>query len=122
MDETIEIPNPTFVEEFGGRLRKDREALLHTLALTDDELVTMEAHQAGDRVDDAATEVVGAILSRLQDQQRYELDEVDEALVRLEYGTFGLCEGCGQQVPLSRLRAMPTARYCLACQKKVETQ
>jgi DnaK suppressor protein len=122
MSETLETPNPTFVEEFGGRLQKERQALLHTLALTVEELATLEAHQAGDRVDDAVTEIVGAILSRLEGRQRYELDEIDEALVRLEYGTFGLCEGCDQQVPLPRLRAMPTARYCHACQEKIETR
>ena len=122
MNEALETPNPMFLEEFGRRLRKERQALLHTLALTDDELATLEAHQAGDRVDDATTEIVGAILSRLEGQQKYELDEVDEALARLEYGSFGLCQGCDQRVPLARLRAMPTARYCLACQKRIETQ
>ena len=45
---------------------------------------------------------------------------VDAAMKRLEAGTFGGCERCGQSIPLGHLRAVPLARYCLPCQVREE--
>jgi len=121
MTETPGISSRTLVEEFARRLRDNRRALLRTLALTDDELATLEAHQAGATMEDATTETIGSMLSRLERRQRHELDEIENALARLEHGSFGVCESCGRGIPLARLRAMPAARHCLDCQKKAET-
>ena len=41
------------------------------------------------------------------------LDEINDALDRIEQGTFGRCEVCGQEIPRERLKAVPYARYCL---------
>ncbi|HEV8438833.1 MAG TPA: TraR/DksA C4-type zinc finger protein [Methylomirabilota bacterium] len=121
MTETPRISSGALIEEFARRLRENRRNLLRTLALTDDELATLEAHRAGAAPEDAATETVGVILSRLETRHRHELDEIEDALARLEHGTFGLCESCGRAIPLARLRAMPATRHCLDCQKKSET-
>ncbi len=122
MSEMLETPNPTFIEEFGGRLRTERRALLSTLARSDDELATLAIHEIGDSAEDAATESARAILMRLEDEERRELDEIEQALSRLEYGTFGVCEACQALIPLRRLRAIPTARYCLGCQATTENE
>jgi DnaK suppressor protein len=120
MTEAHAMPNANFVDEFRRRLWEQRRDLLRTLAATDDELATLEAHQAGAVVEDAATQTVGAILSRLEGQQKHELDEIEDALTRLENGTFGICQNCDGAIPLARLRAMPAARHCLDCQEKLE--
>lgn len=44
-----------------------------------------------------------------------ELAEIDAALERIEEGRFGVCVACGRALGLQRLRALPEARYCLAC-------
>lgn len=44
-----------------------------------------------------------------------ELAEVDAALARLEGGTYGSCEVCGDAIGRQRLRALPETRVCLAC-------
>jgi DnaK suppressor protein len=41
---------------------------------------------------------------------------VEEALGRLKAGDFGDCQACGEPIAAKRLRALPWARYCLACQ------
>jgi RNA polymerase-binding transcription factor DksA len=46
------------------------------------------------------------------------LDEVDEALRKLDDGTYGRCEDCGNPITEARLEAMPTARLCIACASK----
>jgi DnaK suppressor protein len=112
--------NAALVEEFRGRLREMRGHLYRTAATTDEELRTLEAHQPGAPAEDVARESVTTLLSRLSGQEKRELDEVYAAQARLETGTFGICEGCGRPVPLARLRALPMARTCVACQAREE--
>ncbi len=46
---------------------------------------------------------------------RRELAEIDAALLRIQEGRYGTCQSCGGPMGLQRLRAIPEARYCLAC-------
>lgn len=48
------------------------------------------------------------------------LEEIDEALARIESGTFGDCEQCGKPIHRSRLQAIPYARYCIDCARQME--
>lgn len=50
------------------------------------------------------------------------LNEVSEALVRVQKGTFGTCEGCEKEIPRKRLEAFPSAKYCVPCQEEIEKQ
>lgn len=45
------------------------------------------------------------------------LREVERALKRVAGGTYGVCEGCGEEISPNRLKAIPWARYCLTCQE-----
>ena len=49
----------------------------------------------------------------LASQLRAELDEVERALAKLDTGTYGLCEACGEAIAPARLEAMPAARFCI---------
>jgi DnaK suppressor protein len=49
----------------------------------------------------------------LVDSERKLLAEVDDALQRIEDGTYGICEGTGMPIPKERLEAIPWARYCV---------
>jgi RNA polymerase-binding protein DksA len=111
---------PHVVREFVGRLEAMGREILRTVAMTDEELATVEAHQADGAAEDVPTETAVAVLSRLEGRERHELDEVAAARARLAAGTYGACEGCHRPIPLPRLRAMPTARYCVACQHREE--
>jgi RNA polymerase-binding protein DksA len=48
------------------------------------------------------------------------LEEIDEALERLDKGEYGRCESCGQEIPKARLEAIPYAKYCLSCKQEME--
>lgn len=48
------------------------------------------------------------------------LREVQAALERIRDGSYGTCEGCGEQVKPRRLDAVPWARYCVGCQDRLE--
>lgn len=51
-----------------------------------------------------------------------ELRNVDEALARIEQGTFGACESCGKPISKTRLRAVPHAQLCIECKREEEGQ
>jgi DnaK suppressor protein len=51
-----------------------------------------------------------SLSASLQDQ----LDDVEGALVRIDAGTYGLCEVCSEPVPAARLEAMPATPFCIA--------
>ncbi len=48
------------------------------------------------------------------------LEEIKGALERIDRGTFGRCEECGGVIPKGRLKALPYARYCVKCARKVQ--
>jgi DnaK suppressor protein len=56
----------------------------------------------------------------LVESERRELFEIDRALLRLEHGTYGICEGTGDPIPRPRLEAIPWARYSVEYQRKLE--
>ena len=49
---------------------------------------------------------------------RETLEEVEHALAKFDDGTYGQCEGCGDQIPAPRLEAKPAARLCINCASK----
>ena len=114
--------SPALADEFRERLLAARAELLRTVALTDEELATLETHQPGAPSEDVAREEVLAILSRLDGREKHELDEIYAAYARLDAGRFGVCQACEDEISLARLGAMPTARYCLACQTAREAR
>jgi DnaK suppressor protein len=106
--------------EFRRRLLEARGALLRTVAATDEEIAGLEAPGPGDSTDRASASVVAALASRVAGQDKRELDEIAEALRRLGSGAYGICESCRKRIALPRLRAVPAARFCRACQEVEE--
>lgn len=56
----------------------------------------------------------------LMDCERKLMKEIDEALDRMENGTYGICEGSGKSIPRARLEAIPWAKYCIAYASMLE--
>ena len=46
------------------------------------------------------------------------LSNVIKSLIKIEQGTYGKCENCGQEIPKERLEAFPSANFCITCQSK----
>jgi len=53
----------------------------------------------------------------IANQQIEELKEIDEALKRIEKGTYGICEMCDESIAIGRLRAKPFAKFCTPCRE-----
>jgi DnaK suppressor protein len=59
-------------------------------------------------------------LLRLRDRERKLMIKIKEALERIENGTFGICEECGEKISEKRLRARPMATLCIDCKHEQE--
>ncbi len=71
----------------------------------------------GDDIDSNAAEV-DTYSSRLGIEKNLEslLQSTTKALDKINNGTYGLCEQCGQEIQLARLKAYPAATFCMKCQ------
>ena len=75
-------------------------------------------HQADAGSDAYDRDFALSLLSQEQDA----LYEIDQALKRIELGTYGTCEVSGKQIPRARLEAIPFARFTVECQSQLEKQ
>jgi DnaK suppressor protein len=58
----------------------------------------------------------------LSDRERVKIKQIDDALGRLEEGSYGVCESCGLEIAGERLEAMPFTRLCRDCQQDQERE
>jgi DnaK suppressor protein len=109
------------MNELERRLDRERREAYRALVTTDAELAGREPHNAGEFSDDAATEATCRVLESLRDRDCRVLTEIDAAEERLSMGSFGICAACARPIPFGRLKALPAARLCIACEEAEET-
>jgi DnaK suppressor protein len=73
-----------------------------------------------DEVDLASSVSDQGLILRMRDREAKLIRKVRDALERLEDGTFGICEECGEAIPTKRLMARPVTSLCIKCKKKQE--
>ena len=103
-------------------LRAQAEARVQATAATLDELT----HDRESSNDDDEHDPEGVTLSSewsrltgLAEAAASELHQVDDALTRVEAGTYGVCANCGRPIPAGRLEARPFAEHCVSCAEKL---
>ena len=70
--------------------------------------------------DQALHDVIQGLALKLSDNDSKMVADIDQALMRMEEGSYGKCVRCGREIDERRLEALPTARYDAACQAEVE--
>jgi DnaK suppressor protein len=78
--------------------------------------------EGGDVCDIASSDRERELTLRLSERGREKLREIEEALERIEDGSFGTCEQCEAKIPKGRLKVMPFSTTCVACKSKQEKQ
>ncbi|MGV8073332.1 MAG: RNA polymerase-binding protein DksA [Syntrophobacteraceae bacterium] len=73
-----------------------------------------------DPTDRATLESDRNFILRIRDRERKLISKIREALDRIEEGTFGLCELCGDEIGADRLNARPVTTLCIECKRKQE--
>jgi DnaK suppressor protein len=75
---------------------------------------------SGDIYDQASSERDRELELLLGDREREKLHNIDEALLKIEEGEYGICEECEEDIPIGRLKVVPFARYCVKCKADIE--
>ena len=116
------------LKDFKKIVLKKKEELLSDLKhISDDTLRKSQKEASGDisgytyHMADVATDNYDREFSLgLASGERKSLYELDDALKRIEEGTFGICDDCKSSIAKIRLKAVPSARLCIKCQQKRE--
>lgn len=105
-----------------GEIRKELEEMRADLDMQiEEEKENVRAESANpDRTELAHSYDFGQRKSALLDRLEGQRNQVDQALQRLDDGTYGQCTNCGQQIAPGRLKAMPQASLCIECQERME--
>jgi RNA polymerase-binding protein DksA len=116
------------LKDFKKIVQKRKEEILDDLKhISDDTLRKSQKEASGDisgytyHMADVATDNYDREFSLgLASDERKALYELDDALKRIEDGSFGICDDCKGTITKIRLKAVPSARLCIKCQQKRE--
>ena len=75
-----------------------------------------------DPTDRASLESNRNFLLRIRDRERKLIGKIKEAIARIDEGTYGKCEECGEAIGIERLRARPVTTLCIDCKSLQEAQ
>ena len=94
----------------------------HAEHVRDDQAAALELSDDGvkDTVDLSLMDVNKEMALRLGERESQMIADIDQALLRIEEGSYGKCARCGKLIDERRLEALPTARYDAACQEAIE--
>jgi len=107
-------------EAFRKRLEDHRQEIMDLYH--HDLKVGQESSDEGaeDLVDRANSAYNREFMLSISGSERQTLIEVDQAIERLDEGSYGSCVNCGEEIPRKRLQAVPWTRYCIDCQEQAE--
>lgn len=106
------------LEFFKNLLAAEKSALLNNARKTLDHMQELE--HLPDSNDRASVEEEYLLELRVRGRERKLLKKIEEALLRIEQGTYGWCEETGEPIGIPRLLARPTAAFCLEAQERRE--
>ena len=109
------------LNSFRKLLDERRQELMTEATLTVDGMGE-NREQFPDPTDRASLEGNRNLLLRIRDRERKLITKIDEALGRIEDGSYGKCEECGQDIGIERLRARPVTTLCIDCKSLQEAQ
>nr|WP_240755696.1 TraR/DksA C4-type zinc finger protein [Nocardioides iriomotensis] len=112
------------LDEVRGELLAERDRLKDELNLAEHELHDL-MRDAGDGAGNDQADVGSTTFERdhemsLANNAREMLAQTQKALTRIEDGTYGVCERCGEPIGKMRLMAFPRATLCLSCKQREE--
>jgi DnaK suppressor protein len=106
-------------ENFKKHLTKRLEDLLNQAGDTVSGM-TETKENFPDPADRAALEADRNFMLRIRDREAKLIKKIKAALERIENGTYGICESCGEDITLKRLKARPVTTQCIDCKSKEE--
>jgi DnaK suppressor protein len=108
------------LEEIRKKLVADRERILSNARKTMGHITNPNLDDLNDEGDVASSETDQTINLRLRDRESMLLSKIEKTLKKFEEGTFGVCESCGEEISVKRLKARPVASLCIRCKQEME--
>ena len=87
-------------------------------AMTGD--IHLDPDDFADEIDSASSESGLAFIGRLRERERQLIQKIDLSLQKIEFGTYGICRMCEEDIGMERLRARPVADLCIDCKSQQE--
>ena len=108
--------NKEFLKKMKKYLLEQRKTLLASLADQSEDMRSLvKTVESGDEADVAADVIDRTLLTALGEQDANRLQQIDNALDRINQGTYGRCVKCGKEIPQERLEVLPYALMCVTC-------
>lgn len=98
-----------------------REILFNQAKGSVHHLSEMVDSSPGDPTDRATYDAERTYMVRMRDRESRLIRKINQALDRIEEGSFGICEDCDEEISIGRLKARPVATLCIKCKTKMET-
>lgn len=106
------------------KFRKTLEAMRDELIANARRAVKGDIHldpdDFADEIDSASSESGLAFIGRLRERERILVQKIDRALEKIEAGSYGTCDACGEDIGIKRLQARPVAELCIDCKSQQE--
>lgn len=109
---------PELLEHYRGILTARREELANETLRAESEVAEQSDLDHLDQGDRAVSEIAKEELLEEAERNSGLAALIDDALRRIEAGTYGICTACGEEIPLARLEAVPWASLCLKDQER----
>ena len=101
-------------------LEDSKISLLQSAKKTLMEESNFDTDDLPDEIDLASSEYAQSMVFRLRDREKFLLKKIEKALLRIEDGTFGICERCEEEISAKRLEARPVTTLCIRCKEEQE--
>jgi DnaK suppressor protein len=116
------LANRKQIEELKEILEKRKELITKNIQESRNSIDSLKNSECNDDVDYAEISSDSFKEGIIANQQLKELNEIDDALKRINNGTYGICEMCDETIALGRLRAKPFAKFCTPCREIYEVE
>lgn len=121
-DEVVDMVADSKLQTIKKKLVKQRQDLLTEAEHTLTSKISSEKESFPDPTDQAVAELDNSFLLRLRGREQKLLKKIDEAISRIDGGTYGVCESCGGQINGKRLEARPVTTLCIECKTAQEEE
>ena len=110
------------IEKIRKKLDEQKRQLLAEAEGTINDSMNPEIENFPDMGDQAAAESDRSFELRIRDRERKLLAKIREAIERIDEGTYGICDECGDEISNKRLEARPVTTQCIECKTLQENQ
>ncbi len=112
--------NKLQLKKFKTLLTEKRDEIVKKAKQTLEEDMSLDANDLPDEMDLASSEYLQSFTFRLRGREKAFLEKIQKALVKIDDGSFGVCEECSEEISVKRLEARPETTLCIRCKEDQE--